>query len=276
MDDDKAYHTLMPTGIPSLDPVIEGGVPAGSLILLLGDIGAGGPEFAYTSVMLLSRQIHDKPADTGMIPREVWYVTFTKGKEDVLTEMTLAFHPDLSRGIKDIKFIDLSPIYFDSSIVPLEWYSKKDIFSRLQSRGSHSSILGALATNLSTIPSRSLIVFDSLTDLATQYAKEGIWSDFAAFLRGLQRVAKEWETTVYLILTRGILDNSHELEISDISDAVIFFRWEETTGGRRQRVMYFEKFRGLMPHLEENDLVKFAVRISTNEGFDVSNIRVVI
>jgi len=81
---------------------------------------------------------------------------------------------------------------------------------------------------------------------------------------------------VYLILTRGILDNSRELEISDISDAVIFFRWEETTGGRRQRVMYFEKFRGLMPHLEENDLVKFAVRISTNEGFDVSNIRVVI
>jgi len=40
--------------------------------------------------------------------------------------------------------------------------------------------------------------------------------------------------------------------------------------------MYFEKFRGLMPHLEENDLVKFAVRISTNEGFDVSNIRLVV
>lgn len=276
MDDDKAHKTLMPTGIPSLDPVMEGGVPAGSLILLLGDIGAGGPEFAYTSVMLLSRLIHDKPADTETMPREVWYITFTKGKEDVLSEMTLAFHPDLARGIKDIKFIDLSQIYFDSSIVPLDWYSKKDIFSRLQSRGGHDSILGALATNLGTIPPRSLIVFDSLTDLATQYAKDGIWSDFAAFLRGLQRVAKEWESTVYLILTRGILDNSRELEISDISDAVIFFRWEETTGGRRQRVMYFEKFRGLMPHLEENDLVKFAVRISTNEGFDVSNIRVVI
>ncbi len=40
--------------------------------------------------------------------------------------------------------------------------------------------------------------------------------------------------------------------------------------------MYFEKFRGMMPHLEERDLVKFAVRISTTSGFEVSNIRVVI
>jgi len=39
--DDKALCRMMPTGIPSLDPVIEGGVPQGSLILLFGDIGAG-------------------------------------------------------------------------------------------------------------------------------------------------------------------------------------------------------------------------------------------
>ncbi len=274
--DVMVHRRMMPTGIPSLDPVIEGGVPPGSLMLLLGDIGAGCNEFAYTSVMLLSRESHAKPDDPERVPREVWYITFTKSKNDVLSELTHAFHPDLTKGLLDVKFIDLSPIYFDSSIVPLDWYSKKDIYSRLQSRGEHDTILGALAGRLSLIPKNSLIVFDSLTDLATQHAKEGLWGDFAAFLRGLQRVTKEWNTTVYLILTKGILDISKEIEISDICDAVIFFAWEETTGGRRQRVMYFEKFRSLMPHLEENDLVKFAVRISSNEGFDVSNIRVVI
>jgi len=31
-----------------------------------------------------------------------------------------------------------------------------------------------------------------------------------------------------------------------------------------------------MPHLEENDLVKFAVRITAESGFEVSNIRVII
>ncbi|WP_421908914.1 hypothetical protein [Methanolacinia petrolearia] len=40
--------------------------------------------------------------------------------------------------------------------------------------------------------------------------------------------------------------------------------------------MYFVKFDGAMPHLEENDLVKFASKITTEAGFEVSNIRVVI
>ena len=35
----------MPTGIKSLDPILGGGVPAGSVILLLGDLGAGNYEF---------------------------------------------------------------------------------------------------------------------------------------------------------------------------------------------------------------------------------------
>ena len=89
-------------------------------------------------------------------------------------------------------------------------------------------------------------------------------------------MAKQRNITQYLLLSRGILDSSKERELADIADAVLLFKWEESSGARRQRVMYFEKFRGVMPHLEERDLVKFAVRISTSSGFEVSNIRVVI
>jgi KaiC/GvpD/RAD55 family RecA-like ATPase len=266
----------MPTGIASLDPVMEGGVPPGSLILLLGDIGAGNSEFVYSSILLLSRMKHNPVQEHLLLPEEITYVTFTKGEDDILGEMRRSFHPDMTRALEDVKFKDLSQIYFDSSIIPLEWYSDKDIISRLQSRGEHDQILAYLASQLNTIPKNSLVVLDSITDLATQYNKTGKWNDFSAFLRGLQRVAKEWNTTVYLLLTKGILDPPRELEVADAADAVLFFRWEETTGARRQRVMYIEKFRGLMPHLEEKDLVKFAVRISSTEGFDVSNIRVVI
>ena len=95
-------------------------------------------------------------------------------------------------------------------------------------------------------------------------------------MRGLQRVSKQRGLTCYLLLTQGILNSAQEKEISDIADAVILFKWEESTGSRRQRVMYFEKFRGVMSHLEEHDLVKFAVRISTTSGFEVSNIRMII
>jgi len=267
---------IMPTGIPSLDPVIEGGVPPGSLILLLGDIGAGNNEFVYSSIMLLSK-MKQKPGGDGLVlPAEVDYITFTKGSADIREEMQRSFHPDLTQALGDVKFKDLSHIYFDSSIIPLDWYSEKDIISRLQSRGEHDQILGNLASELNRIPKNSIVVLDSITDLATQFNKIGKWNDFSAFLRGLQRVAKEWSTTVYLLLTKGILDTPRELEVADAADAVLLFRWEETPGARRQRVMYIEKFRGLMPYLEDKDLVKFAVRITSTEGFDVSNIRVVI
>lgn len=266
----------MPTGIASLDPVMEGGVPPGSLILLLGDIGAGSSEFVYSSIMLISRLKIQPEQKNLLIPEEIDYITFTKGKDDVLGEMQRSFHPDLTRALGNVKFRDLSQIYFDSSIIPLEWYSEKDVFSRLQSRGGHDDILASLAAQLSTIPKNSLIVLDSITDLASHFSKNGKWNDFSAFLRGLQRVAKEWNSSVYLLLTRGILDPQLELEVEDAADAVLLFRWEESVGARRQRVMYIEKFRGLMTYLEEKDLVKFAVRISSAEGFDVSNIRVVI
>jgi KaiC/GvpD/RAD55 family RecA-like ATPase len=122
----------------------------------------------------------------------------------------------------------------------------------------------------------SLVVLDSITEIAAQCNTPALWNNLTGFLRGLQRVAKQRNITMYLLLSRGILDSSKERELADIADAVLLFKWEESPGARRQRVMYFEKFRGVMPHLEERDLVKFAVRISTSSGFEVSNIRVVI
>jgi hypothetical protein len=120
------------------------------------------------------------------------------------------------------------------------------------------------------------VILDSVTDIATQSTISNIWSDLTGILRGLQRLSKQRNLTVYLLLSKGIIDSVKEMELADIADAVLLFKWEETAGARRQRVMYFEKFRGVMPHLEEQDLVKFAVRITTTGGFEVSNIRVVI
>ena len=121
-----------------------------------------------------------------------------------------------------------------------------------------------------------MVILDSITDIATQSQIPASWQNLTGFLRGLQRISKQRGITSYLLLSKGILESSQEKELAEIADAVLLFKWEETSGARRQRVMYFEKFRGVMPHLEERDLVKFAVRISTTSGFEVSNIRVII
>jgi KaiC/GvpD/RAD55 family RecA-like ATPase len=267
----------MPTGIESLDPILDGGVPPGSVILLLGDLGAGNYEFVYNS-LVNTLNVRKGTAPEGVIgPKEVRYITFTREKEDVKQEIVNSFFIEgVDQLVNLIQFDDLSEQYFDSSMVPDEWYSKSDILTRLQKRSGNKSIFVQLSQVINTAQPDSLIVLDSVTEIAAQCNTPTLWVSLTGFLRGLQRVTKQKNITLYMLLSRGIIDSSKERELSDIADAVLLFKWEESSGARRQRVMFIEKFRGVMPHLEERDLVKFAVRISTTNGFEVSNIRVVI
>jgi KaiC/GvpD/RAD55 family RecA-like ATPase len=267
----------MSTGISSLDPILDGGVPPGSVILLLGDLGAGNYEFAYSSIVNSLDPARITTEKGPLVPREICYITFTRVKEDIRSEILQSFHADkLEQRVDSIRFEDLSEHYFDNSVVPDAWYSHSDIFTRLQKRSEHENILVKLSTVIDGVKPGSLVVFDSITELATQSNHPDAWINMTGFLRGLQRITKTRGITCYLLLSSGIVDSPHERELAEIADAVLLFRWEETQGARRQRVMYFEKFRGVMPHLEERDLVKFAVRISVTNGFEVSNIRVII
>ncbi|MCK9581129.1 MAG: hypothetical protein M0Q92_11895, partial [Methanoregula sp.] len=188
-----------------------------------------------------------------------------------------SIHIDNMEKLVDmIQFDDLSELYFDRSVVPDDWYSHSDIFTRLQKRSGHENIFVQLANVINNTKPGGLVVLDSITDIATQSMVPGSWENLTGFLRGLQRISKQRGITCYLLFSQGILESSKEKELAEIADAVMLFKWEESTGSRRHRVMYFEKFRGVMPQLEERDLVKFAVKISTVGGFEVSNIRVVI
>ena len=269
----------MPTGLTTLDPVFDGGIPPGSVVLLKGDIGSGKDEFAYTSMIFLSQLMKTPVTDPKIVlPSEIRYVTITKRKESILREMAQSFHQNLLTNLDMIIFDDLSDIYFDTSLVPITWYSEyDDIIERMSARRKvHDNLLTTLSFTLDEVKEQSLVIIDSLTEIATQYIAAGNWPDLSAYLRGMQRVSKKWNTTFYLLLTKGILNQYQEIEVADAMDAVVHFKWEESTSAKRQRVLYIEKFRGVMIHLEDRDLVKFAVKITSDRGFEVSNIRVVI
>lgn len=269
----------MPTGISSLDPVFEGGIPLGSVALLLGDIGSGHEDFVNSSLMYLTKMKPEgSPSANLVYPETITYISFTKDREDIINDIKISYKSSLTTGVESgLNIIDLSQIYFENSVVPAGWYSEGDIVERMRTRKAiYATILGELTETLESIPANSLIIFNSLTDLAVQYAWRDEWGEFTAFLKGLQRIAKRWNSSFYLLMTSGIIPRNHETEIADAVDAVLSFKWEDAGAGRRQRVMYFEKFRGVMPHLEERDLVKFAVKITAGVGFDVTNIRVVI
>ncbi|TAJ45782.1 RAD55 family ATPase [Methanofollis fontis] len=264
----------IPTGIASLDPVLDGGVPPGSVILLLGDIGAGNTDFVRSSAIFAAKKKRESETEQ---EGEILYITITRIRDDILDEAAKSVSADLYTAMETgVRFEDLSELYFDASVVPVEWYSTTDILSRMQNSARREDLLGEFAALLSRTTPASIIYVDSLTDLAAQANTPEEWRELTALLRGIQRVSKVWGSVVYLPLTRGVLPPNRELEIQDITDAVVLFRWEETQGMRRQRTMYFQKFRGVMPNLEERDLVKFAVKITSGGGFEVSNIRVVI
>lgn len=273
----ESVNQKLPTGITSLDPILDGGVPPGSVILLLGDVGGGNYEFVYSSLVNLLDLIPTETSPGILIPKEIHYITFTRLKEDVRLEILRSFPTEnLSTKLDSIQFDDLSERYFDTSVVPNDWYNPGDIISRMEKRSEYKNILSVLFNVMNNAKEDSLIILDSITDIATQHNIPNLWNDLIGFLRGFQRIAKKKNITLYLLLSRSVLETAKELELADIADAVLLFKWEESMGARRQRVMYFEKFRGVMPHLEERDLVKFAVRISTTGGFEVSNIRVII
>ncbi len=268
----------MSTGISSLDPILDGGVPQGSVILLLGDLGAGNYEFVFSSIVNNLALMNGGSGEGQVsVPAEIRYITFTRIKDDVQREIMSSLQVDnLEKLIGEIQFDDLSELYFDRSVVPDDWYCHSDIFTRLQKRSGHENILVQLAACINRTKPGGLVVLDSITDIGTQLSTPVAWENMAGFLRGLQRVSKQRGITCYLLLSDGILEPVKVKELAEISDAVILFKWEESPGARRHRVMYFEKFRGVMAHLEERDLVKFAIKISTTGGFEVSNIRVVI
>lgn len=75
----------IPTGVADFDSIIGGGMPVGSVVLLLGDVGGGGLEFALTSAAKIGivKEFPETRAfmlghagKHGILPEHMAYITF--------------------------------------------------------------------------------------------------------------------------------------------------------------------------------------------------------
>jgi len=269
----------IPTGIDSLDYILQGGLPSGSLVLLLGELGAGDFEFAITScVRLLSDQ--KKIDTTTLLPEKVIYISFTRSENDIMKEIAFSF-PDFYEFLQNkiheqkFEFKDFSDSYFAGSFIPASWLSSSETAPSIESlkwNEEKRNLMDALIVYLDKNAQNSLIIIDSLTSMA-QYCLERIdWSDLILFLRGLQRVSKNWNGLIYAIFNEGIFENKEQEEIMECMDGVFVFDWEQLGPTQRNRIMYLKKFRGLLPGVDHENIVNFETQIS-QKGFEVSNIK---
>jgi archaellum biogenesis ATPase FlaH len=284
---------IIPTGIASLDGPIGGGFPAGSLVVLMGEVGSGYSEFAMTSsVMLAATKAGRLSPPSGkniVLPEEIWWVTFTRPQSDLICEMAPIFDSDLFELFrKQANFKDLSEAYFATSSVPLEWVSEELAKRR---RGEMLRVLGetlagvyrlaekpsvkpkgmltSLADFLTEEGPNNVVVLHTLTDLAVLYSEsEASWYEFMIFLRGLQRAAKKWGGLIYTSLDTNLLERGKEQEIAACADGVLTFEWVQAGPAERRRTLYITKFRRL-PSFAGGVAMRFNVNLTPSVGLQV-------
>jgi len=275
------------TGVVTFDSVLKGGVPVGSLILMLTDEGAGALEFAFTSAAKLSL-VKDKPDmqrftfgdfySHMQFPERVTYVSISRARTDVLLEINASFDPGLAGSFeRHVRFMDFSSAYFKGSRVPSHWIEQPEDLSEHGDKviyKVHASDVDRKGTFLIDVVEDSakegIVYIDSLTDLIINHRLDN--KEMMMILKGLRRVLHQWKGIVFFILHKGVLPPMEEAQFRDCFDAVMNFEWVKSSrSSKRQRYMHFEKFGGVMPILDREDIVRFATEVSYASGFVVVN-----
>ncbi len=274
----KHLKSRYPLGINSLDVIIKGGLPQGSFILLLGDVSSGARYFAYSAMLTLS-STRDRPAGQGSeLPEKICYISFTKPKEYILRDISNIKISDIKDLEKKLVFVDLSDLYFKKSKLPRPWINDDttatDGVVTYQGKGG---LIDALIDILNKYAENSLVIIDTLNDLMRLHSGSGDkWQELIMLLKGIERMAKTRNTSIYALQTMNVFGKDKEEEVADSVDAVLVFKWDDSESLYPRRIMFVKKFRGFMPFLEQSHQLTFETKVSVERGFEVSNIKEVI
>ena len=272
----------IPFGVSRLDSMIGGGAPAGSVVLLAGESGAGAREFCYTAAAmnglaaaddeLFDLYYGDLEGDATR-PDEVHYLSFTDEPASVVDEMRFVMEDDLVETSTDeITFVDLSREYFQLTPVPTDWYAERTAdITRLGDDQERRDVLEALGEYLSANAAGNLVVIDSVTDLIAAESQGFGAAELTFLAKGLSRAAYRWGGIILLLVNVAPLRSTTLGRLKEAADGTLLFEWE-SGGSERARTMVVEDFRGVLSRLEDENIVRFETEI-LDAGFDISNVR---
>jgi KaiC/GvpD/RAD55 family RecA-like ATPase len=259
------YPTRSQTGIDVFD-TNTGGIYPG-LVLLVEETGAGGREFALTSLMNLARSEN---------PGTYFYVSMTAGSEEVKREFRLAFPDSGEDWVGRVEILSLSKEYFARTIIPVSWIlEEKPTLASLKSE----SLLEKLIDLFENVPEGSVVVLDSLTSLVRKTeilgGDEIAWKDLMDLLMGLRKIIVKKNLLTYTLLTKGVLGRSREEEIFSTSDGIIIFEWVEERETMK-RTMYIKRLVGTLAVLEKQRFAKFDISIDPATGLTISKLHRIV
>ena len=272
----------IPFGIARLDSIINGGAPPGSVVILAGEAGAGAREFLYTSAIMnalahtddaLFELNYGQVGENASVPEEIHYVSFTESERELSGELSQVISPEIvEAAIPAITFEDLSASYFQLSPVPRSWYlGRSQRLTDLGQREDRRDTYEALGDYLDEHAGGNLVLIDSLSDLVAGTGAYREWSDIAMLVKGLRRAARSWNGLILLLVDiEGIQPHDFGVLMGS-ADGTLVFEWE-SGGNELARTMVVKSFRGVLPEIEQEDIVRFETEIH-DAGFDISDIR---
>lgn len=271
----------IPTGISSFDTIIRGGFPSGSLVLLVGEAGSGKTEFAYTSMGMLSvmkgepekyKSLKEQlqglllKEENLKLPESICYISFARSKESVIKELARAFPPEIAKSLS------INMVFKDLTSMPVVYSKDWQSMKTLGSAELEKEIFKEFVSILDSQAPNSIVIIDSFNHIVNLCKKFMDWTEIISFIKDLQQQAKKWDGIVYLLLGRGVLESMKEEEVMGMVDGVLVFEWVQE-GFLRQQAMYMKKFRGLMPLISRDNIVRFDTLVTSADGFVVTNVK---
>jgi len=209
---------MIPTGVKSIDLLAGGGIVAGSFVLLYGPPRAFKSEFLATTAFVNAALKEGRltPPRGVKVPKEIWYVSFSKSQEEILSSIKTTFSKSFFETIKkNVKFLDQSKEY--STLIGSMWEKKKTSDPR--------QFLLKLVGTLKKIGPDSQLFLYTLTDIARLLQDKPL--EFLSFLEGLRSASHGWGGVVYGVLRKGALPTALEEDILSASDGTFYFDVEK-------------------------------------------------
>lgn len=198
------------TGIIPLDVQLSGGVPGGSVLVLLEEPGAGADVFSYHFAI--------EGANSG---DNVLYLATDDSEKDIRRYLGLYF-----------------PKYPEFTLISLK--SREEMDAKGYLKKTMYDVLSGVKTIIKN-EKFDRIIINNLTFFFTKYSQE----DVISLIEFFSNDARERDSAYLLILTRGMLNERDEVAVKHFCDSVIELSLREVDN-EVQRRLKFIKFKGII------------------------------
>jgi KaiC/GvpD/RAD55 family RecA-like ATPase len=198
------------TGIVPFDVQLEGGIPGGTVLLILEEPGAGGDVFSYH-----------------------FAVEGTKSGEKVIYFSTDDYEDDVKRFLR---------VYFDQykEFPVLSFKGQKKDEARVHVKRAFHDAIGRLKGILRNDRYDRTII-NNLVYFFSKYSYE----DVVSMIEFLSDVCKENDSVSVLLMTKGMVDDKQETALKHYCDGVVELSLRETEN-EIQRRLKFLKLEGVV------------------------------